>query len=167
MSTPLSLEGDNSFGVQSRFALYLYWTACPARAAVVHLNFRAGSTFPVPVCTIPNSMDRTSQRNKVDAVKLYASYRLNLLLLKGQRWVRDVRHVWLSFHSFIICERPISFFFFNRFKKLFRSLPKLSFVLQLFCGIALAAVHELFWVYKCTQEKFACVGNPRELIKKG
>ena len=26
-----------------------------ARAAVVHLNFRAGSTFPVPVCTIPSS----------------------------------------------------------------------------------------------------------------
>ena len=23
-----------------------------ARAAVVHLNFRAGSTFPVPVCTV-------------------------------------------------------------------------------------------------------------------
>ena len=22
------------------------------RAAVVHLNFRAGSTFPVPVCTV-------------------------------------------------------------------------------------------------------------------
>jgi len=24
-----------------------------ARAAVVHLNFRAGSTFPLPVCTVP------------------------------------------------------------------------------------------------------------------
>ena len=24
----------------------------PARPAVVHLNFRAGSTFPVPVCTV-------------------------------------------------------------------------------------------------------------------
>jgi len=23
-----------------------------ARAAVVHLNFRAGSTFPVPFCTV-------------------------------------------------------------------------------------------------------------------
>ena len=23
-----------------------------SRAAVVHLNFRAGSTFPVPVCTV-------------------------------------------------------------------------------------------------------------------
>ena len=56
-----------------------------ARAAEVHLNFRAGSTIPVPVCTVPSSMNRTSRCNKVDAVRLYASYRLNLLLLKGQR----------------------------------------------------------------------------------
>ena len=58
-----------------------------SRAAVVHLNFRAGSTFSVPVCTLPSSMDRTSRCNKVDTVRLYASYRLNLLLLKGQRCV--------------------------------------------------------------------------------
>ena len=50
-----------------------------ARTAVVHLNFRAGSTFPFPVCTVPSSIDRTSLCNKVDAVRLYASYRLNLL----------------------------------------------------------------------------------------
>ena len=56
-----------------------------SRAAVLHLNFRAGTTFPVPVCTVPCSMDRTSRCNKVDAVRLYASYRLNLLLLKRQR----------------------------------------------------------------------------------
>ena len=54
------------------------------RAAVVQLNFRAGSTFPVPVCTVPSSMDRTCRCNKVDAVRLYALYRLNLLFLKGQ-----------------------------------------------------------------------------------
>ena len=58
-------------------------TAPPA--AVVHLNFRV--TFPVPVCTVPSSKDRTSRCNKVDAVRLYASYRLNLLLLKGQKCV--------------------------------------------------------------------------------
>ena len=58
-----------------------------SRAAVVHLNFRAGSTFPVPVCTVPSSMDWTSGCNKVVAVRLYASYRLNFLLLKGQRCV--------------------------------------------------------------------------------
>ena len=55
-----------------------------SRAAVVHLNFRAGSTFPVPVCTVPYYMDRTSRCHKVDAVRLYASCRLNLLLSKGQ-----------------------------------------------------------------------------------
>ena len=55
-----------------------------SRAAVVHLNFRAGSTFSVPVCNVPSSKDRTSRCNKVDAVRLYASYRLNLLLLRGR-----------------------------------------------------------------------------------
>ena len=33
------------------------------------------------------TINRTSRCNKVDAVRLYASYRLNLLLLKGQRCV--------------------------------------------------------------------------------
>ena len=55
-----------------------------ARAAVVHLNFRAESTFPVPVCTVPSSMERTSQCNKVDVVRPYATYRLNLFLLRGR-----------------------------------------------------------------------------------
>jgi len=32
-------------------------------------------------------MDRTSRCNKVDAVRLYASNRFNLILLKGQRCV--------------------------------------------------------------------------------
>jgi len=58
-----------------------------ARTAVVHLNFRARSTFPAAVCTVPSSMDRTSRCNKVDAVRLYAFYRFNLLLLKEQRCV--------------------------------------------------------------------------------
>ena len=57
------------------------------RAAGVDLDFRAGSTFPVPICTVPSSMNRTSQCNKVDAVRLDASYMLNLLLLKNQRCV--------------------------------------------------------------------------------
>ena len=37
--------------------------------------------------TVPSSMDRTRRCNKVDAVRLYASYRLNLFLPKGQIWV--------------------------------------------------------------------------------
>jgi len=61
-----------------------------AWAAVVYLNFRARSTFLVAVFTVPSSMARTSRCNKVDAVRLYASYRLNLLLLKGQRCVTEI-----------------------------------------------------------------------------
>ena len=57
------------------------------------MNFRAGSTFPVPVFTVPSSMDWTSRCNNVDAVWHYASYRLNLLLLKMQRCVH-----WLNNH---------------------------------------------------------------------
>ena len=53
-----------------------------ARAAEVHLNFRARSTFPVLVCTVPpgrgqqrlsSSVYRTSWGNEVDAVRLYSS----------------------------------------------------------------------------------------------
>ena len=77
--------------IQTRYALF-------SRPAVVHFNFRAGSTFPVLVCTVPhvhwvNKADNQqdySQCNKVDAVRLNASYRLNLLLLKGQRCMIDV-----------------------------------------------------------------------------
>ena len=62
-----------------------------SRAAVVHFNFRAGSTFPVPVCTVPhghwvNKADNQqdySRCNKVDAVRLYASYRWRFTFTKG------------------------------------------------------------------------------------
>ena len=47
------------------------------RAAVVHLNFRAGSTFPVLAYTvslghrvIKQTLNMTSRHNKVDAVRL-------------------------------------------------------------------------------------------------
>ena len=78
-----------------------------AREAIVHVNFRAGSKFPVPVCTVPSSMDRTSRCGKVDAVRLYASYKLNLLLLKGQRCVKDpldkfYRNIILKLHYTLI-----------------------------------------------------------------
>ena len=51
---------------------------------IVHLNFRAGTTFPVPVCTVPHGLwvnkadnqQLTSRFNKVDAVRLFASYSL-------------------------------------------------------------------------------------------
>ena len=75
-----------------------------SRAAVVHLNFRAGSTFPVPVCTVPSSMDRSSRCNKVDDVRLYAPNRFNLLLLKGQMCVISHRNLR------IIGLLPLNFF---------------------------------------------------------
>ena len=59
-----------------------------SRAAVVHLNFRAGSTFPVPVRTVStghwvNIAD--TQEDLAGATRLTRSdMRLNLLLLKGQ-----------------------------------------------------------------------------------
>ena len=58
------------------------------------------------------STDRTSRCNKVDVVRLYASYRLNLLSLKGQSYVReefiqpwDLCALRVSSHlySFILC----------------------------------------------------------------
>ena len=52
-----------------------------ARAAVVHLNFRAESTFPVPVCTVSTghclkkqTLNRTSRCNKVDADRLQVEF---------------------------------------------------------------------------------------------
>ena len=74
----------------------MYITLKIARAAVVHLNFRAGSTFPVPVC-----MDRTSRCIKVDAVRLNASYRFNLLLLKGKRCVIGLFSIVFSLQNWI------------------------------------------------------------------
>ena len=75
------------------FTLHIYY----GQPYVVHSNFRAGSTFPVPVCTVPSSMDRTSRCNKVDAVRLSASFRLNLLLLKGQRCVVYIYVIYAGF----------------------------------------------------------------------
>ena len=46
------------------------------RVVLAHLNFRAGSTFLVPDCTVPSYMGRTSRCNKVDVVRLNTSYRL-------------------------------------------------------------------------------------------
>ena len=60
-------------------------------------EFPSRVTFPVPVCTVPSSMDRTSRCNKVNAVRLNALYRFNLLLLKGQICVFDLRALRASF----------------------------------------------------------------------
>ena len=73
----------------NQIVIFKNMNSIKSRAAVVHFNFRVGSTFPVPVCTVPCSIDRTSRCNKVNVVRLYASYRMNLLLLKRKR-VREI-----------------------------------------------------------------------------
>ena len=40
--------------IQQKASIGLPISAFIARAAVVHWNIRAGSTFPVPVCTVPH-----------------------------------------------------------------------------------------------------------------
>ena len=63
------------------------------RAAVVHLNFQSGSTFPVPFCTVPHGHWVNKADNQQDQPvqqMLTRSYMLNLLLLKGQRCVMHV-----------------------------------------------------------------------------
>ena len=63
----------------------------PTRAAVVNLNFRAGSTLPVPVFTVPHgnwvnkaqTINMTGRCFRIDQ----SDFRLNLLLLKRQRCV--------------------------------------------------------------------------------
>ena len=59
----------NQIGIESHSLLGV----STARAAVVHLNFRAWSTFPVPVCTVSpghwvnkQTLIRTSRCNKAD-----------------------------------------------------------------------------------------------------
>ena len=44
----------------------LFLTEDIARAAVVHFNFRAGSTFPVPVCTVPHGHWANKADNQQD-----------------------------------------------------------------------------------------------------
>ena len=66
-----------------------------ARAAIVHLNFRAGSTFPVSVCTVSPGhwvIKADTQFGLGGATRLMRSdFRLNLLLLKGERCLTGSR----------------------------------------------------------------------------
>ena len=61
------MEGHSELCLQSLFINVLdkmkdmialaYVIKEAVRAAVVHLNFRGGSAFPVPVCTVPSPLD--------------------------------------------------------------------------------------------------------------
>ena len=48
-----------AYKIKTREATMLLSPVCKEYEAVasIHLNFRAGSTFPFPVCTVPSSMD--------------------------------------------------------------------------------------------------------------
>ena len=59
---------------------------------IVHFNFRAGSTFPVPVCTVPHLHWVNKSTGLAGATRLTRSDFMlhigaDLLLLKGQRCV--------------------------------------------------------------------------------
>ena len=60
-----------------------------SRAALVHFNFRAGSTHLVPVCTVPHWhwVNKAENQQGWHGQTLCFMCRLNLLLLKGQRCV--------------------------------------------------------------------------------
>ena len=75
----------------------IYFSLAWPRAAIVLLNFRAGSMFPAPVCTVSPGhqvnkqiLNRTSRLTRSD-------FRLNLLVLKGQRCE------WLSIKWINVC----------------------------------------------------------------
>ena len=77
----------------------------------MQLNFRAGSAFPVPVCTVSpghwvNTVDlnRTSRCNKVDAVRLY---RLNLLYHRIRGTCDDTESVVSGFDTYGRIQRVI------------------------------------------------------------
>ena len=112
-------------------------------AAVVHLNFWAGSTFSVPVCTVPGSID------KVDAVRRYALNRLNLLLLKGQRsvwmyWKLDSRRRRTSMD---FTEGNEFIWLHVRNSKLFWFLKRSYYwTINLRWNLHLFGVHDLEWI---------------------
>ena len=108
---------DNFQSILKLNLLCLFFISNNTREAIVHLIFWAGSTFSVSVCTVPSSMDRTSQCNKVDAVRLYASYRLNLLLLKGIGARIIIYHLsYFVLHpSLIFCQEKLSFIILKKY----------------------------------------------------
>ena len=58
-------------------------------AAIVHLNCRAGSTFPVRVFTVSPGHWVNNAIGMAGATRLtWSHFRLNLLLLKGRRCVK-------------------------------------------------------------------------------
>ena len=86
LSKLLTFSRVNIFFCVSRFKLFclnLKKTLTVVTGSRSTFEFPSRVNLSVPSCTVPSSMDMTSRCNKVDAVRLFASYRLNLLLLQG------------------------------------------------------------------------------------
>ena len=75
LSSDSALEFDFTF-LTANYTEHGHW------AAVLHLNFQAGSTFPVPVCTVllGHWVNKAHSIGLAGAVRLTRSdFRLNLL----------------------------------------------------------------------------------------
>ena len=91
------IKGSTSVLIIISYYFQTYLKIDKSQAAVVHFNFRAGLTFPVPVCTVPHghwinkadNLNSTSRCNTVDAVRLYATYRCRFTFTTGAE-VREV-----------------------------------------------------------------------------
>ena len=75
----------------------------PSTSSRSAFEFSSRVNLSGPSLTVPSSMDRTSRCNKVDTVRLYTSYRLNLLLLKKQRCVLQM--IFIKLKKFFIRAR--------------------------------------------------------------
>ena len=77
------------------------------QAAVVYLNLRAGSTFPVPVCTVsPGHSIGLASATILTRSDFIFHIGADLLLPKGQRCVCNSHKLWFTFNQ--VCS-PFNF----------------------------------------------------------
>ena len=90
------------------------WGDRIARAAVVYILIsEPGQPFQsqfvlyrTDIKLIKQTINRTSRCNKVDVVRHYTSFRLNLLLLKGQSWCVALIYSQAKFIQFFTKSPP-------------------------------------------------------------
>ena len=96
------------------------FTMAPLKPLHGHLKFRAGSTFPVPVCTISpghwvnkDTLNRTSRCNKVDAVRLKVEFTFtkgSILFKRIRKWrfTLTVDNIFMTMRQGILREQENS-----------------------------------------------------------
>ena len=89
------------FSPSSTLSLMLLSYILLSRAAWEHL--RAGSTFPVPVCTVPSSLDRNSRCNKVEFTFSKGAEVCDALILRGATWASRQSILNLARFEFLMC----------------------------------------------------------------